>query len=122
MSGEIAFAIASARDSPTAVLHLPSLRKFARHALPTLVESSIGPAVLFYVVLSLAGFRGGEVDRYLGWPAQAISYKVGERVWLAVRETLRRSEGAAFDLRRFHQRAFELGLVGLGQLERELAA
>jgi uncharacterized protein (DUF885 family) len=66
-------------------------------------------------------FMASEVDRYLGWPAQAISYKVGERVWLAVRETVQRREGSSFDLRRFHQRAFELGLVGLGQLERELA-
>jgi uncharacterized protein (DUF885 family) len=66
-------------------------------------------------------FMASEVDRYLGWPAQAISYKVGERVWLSVRETVRRREGTAFDLRRFHQRAFELGLVGLGQLERELS-
>jgi uncharacterized protein (DUF885 family) len=67
-------------------------------------------------------FMASEVDRYLGWPAQAISYKVGERVWLGVRESVRRREGSAFDLRRFHQRAFELGLVGLGQLERELTA
>jgi uncharacterized protein (DUF885 family) len=66
-------------------------------------------------------FMASEVDRYLGWPAQAISYKVGERVWLAVREAVRKSEGSDFDLRRFHQRAFGLGLVGLGQLERELA-
>lgn len=67
-------------------------------------------------------FMASEVDRYLGWPGQAISYKVGERVWLAVRDSVRKREGAAFDLRRFHQEAFELGLVGLGQLERELAA
>jgi uncharacterized protein (DUF885 family) len=65
-------------------------------------------------------FMASEVDRYLGWPAQAISYKVGERVWLSVREAVRKREGAEFDLRSFHQRAFELGLVGLGQLEHEL--
>lgn len=63
-----------------------------------------------------------EVDRYLGWPAQAITYKVGERAWLATRERVRQREGARFSLRRFHQRAFELGPVGLGQLEQELAS
>ncbi|MFZ0664451.1 MAG: DUF885 domain-containing protein [Acidimicrobiales bacterium] len=66
-------------------------------------------------------FMASEVVRYLGWPAQAISYKVGERVWLETREKVRATEGATFDLKRFHQRAFELGLVGLGQLQRELA-
>jgi uncharacterized protein (DUF885 family) len=67
-------------------------------------------------------FMASEVDRYLGWPAQAISYKVGERIWLRTRETVRRQNGATFDPRRFHRRAFELGLVGLGQLEEELTA
>jgi uncharacterized membrane protein len=50
--------ITSASDSPAAVLHLPSLRHFGRRALPTLVESSLGPLVLFYAMLSLVGFRG----------------------------------------------------------------
>src|SRR4051812_33467392 len=40
-----------------------------------------------------------EVDRYLGRPGQAASYKVGERVWLAAREDARRRAGAAFDLK-----------------------
>ena len=30
-----------------------------------------------------ADFMASELDRYLGWPGQAICYKVGERVWLA---------------------------------------
>lgn len=65
-------------------------------------------------------FMASEVDRYLGWPAQAISYKVGERVWLTTRDRLRRRDGSNFDLKRFHQRAFELGLVGLAQFEAEM--
>ena len=44
-------------------------------------------------------FMRSEVDRYLGWPGQAISYKVGERVWLESRADARRRHGANFDLR-----------------------
>jgi uncharacterized protein (DUF885 family) len=62
-----------------------------------------------------------EILRYLGWPAQAISYKVGERRWLAAREDAKRRQGAAFDLKRFHTDALSLGPMGLAQLETELA-
>jgi hypothetical protein len=40
------------------VLHLPSPRAFVRHALPALIESTLGPGALFYIVLVTAGFRG----------------------------------------------------------------
>jgi len=63
-----------------------------------------------------------EILRYLGWPAQAISYKVGERRWLAAREAARQRQGASFDLKRFHTNALALGPMGLAQLERELSA
>ena len=43
-----------------------------------------------------------EVDRYLGWPGQAISYKVGERVWLDARADARQRHGSDFDLKAFH--------------------
>jgi uncharacterized protein (DUF885 family) len=66
-------------------------------------------------------FMASEVDRYLGWPGQAISYKVGERVWLECREDSRRRLGAAFDLKEFHSKALELGPMGLDQLRDELA-
>jgi uncharacterized protein (DUF885 family) len=67
-----------------------------------------------------ADFMASEVDRYLGWPGQAISYKVGERVWLAGRDGVRQRAGAAFDLKAFHRQALDLGPMGLDQLEREL--
>ncbi len=66
-------------------------------------------------------FMRSEVDRYLGWPGQAISYKIGERVWLAAREAARQQAGDAFDLKSFHARALNLGPMGLAQLRRELA-
>jgi uncharacterized protein (DUF885 family) len=66
-------------------------------------------------------FMRSEVDRYLGWPGQAISYKIGERVWLGARADARRRAGGAFDLKAFHARALDLGPMGLAQLQRELA-
>jgi uncharacterized protein (DUF885 family) len=66
-------------------------------------------------------FAASEVDRYLGLPGQAISYKLGERVWLAAREDARAREGAAFDLKAWHMRALALGSVGLDVLRAELA-
>ena len=67
-------------------------------------------------------FLRSEVDRYLGWPGQAICYKVGERAWLAVRERARERAGTSFNLKAFHTRALGLGPMGLAQLERELGS
>ena len=67
-------------------------------------------------------FLRSEVDRYLGWPGQAICYKVGERAWLSVRERARERAGASFNLKAFHTRALGLGPMGLAQLERELGS
>lgn len=63
-----------------------------------------------------------EIVRYLGWPGQAISYKVGERKWLEIRERARQKVGAAFDLKQFHTDVLDLGPMGLEQLEREMGA
>jgi uncharacterized protein (DUF885 family) len=62
-----------------------------------------------------------EIDRYLGWPGQAPSYKLGERLWLSAREEARRREGTAFDLKEFHKRALELGSMGLDNLREQLS-
>jgi uncharacterized protein (DUF885 family) len=65
-------------------------------------------------------FMASEIVRYLGWPAQAISYKVGERVWLEARADARRRHGPAFDLKAFHAHALNLGPLGLDLLRDEL--
>lgn len=62
----------------------------------------------------------GEITRYLGLPGQAISYKVGERVWRRARALVEQREGDRFSLPDFHARALSLGVLGLDQLEREL--
>jgi len=66
-------------------------------------------------------FLASEIVRYLGWPAQAISYKVGERKWLDAREAARKRMGASFDLKAFHTQALALGPMGLEMLETELS-
>ena len=67
-----------------------------------------------------ADFVASEVDRYLGIPGQAISYKVGERVWLEARESAKHSLGSDFDLKEWPNKALTLGPMGLAQMKREL--
>jgi uncharacterized protein (DUF885 family) len=62
------------------------------------------------------GFLRFELDRYLGWPGQAPSYKIGERLWRQLRDQVRDREGADFDVKAFHRRALDIGGVGLDVL------
>jgi uncharacterized protein (DUF885 family) len=62
-----------------------------------------------------------ELNRYLGWPGQAPSYKVGERIWLQARDDAKARHGAAFDLKAFHRDALNLGSLGLDPLRQALA-
>ena len=59
--------------------------------------------------------------RYISWPAQATTYKLGERAWLAGRDAARAKQGSSFALKRWHAAALALGALGLRDLERELA-
>ncbi|PRB65189.1 DUF885 domain-containing protein [Microbacterium sp. MYb45] len=61
-----------------------------------------------------------EVNRYLGWPGQAPSYKVGQRIWEQVRDGVRAAEGDAFSFKDFHKRALDIGGVGLDTLRTAL--
>jgi uncharacterized protein (DUF885 family) len=78
------------------------------------------PFVKRYTDVGGPGFALSELERYCGMPAQAISYKVGERTWLDVRAQLRARLGADFDLKRFHMDALHMGSLPLDQLQREL--
>jgi uncharacterized protein (DUF885 family) len=66
-------------------------------------------------------FLDSELVRYLGLPGQAISYKLGERAWLAGRAAAQRNRGAGFDLKAWHMAALSQGSLGLDDLAAELA-
>jgi uncharacterized protein (DUF885 family) len=65
-------------------------------------------------------FVDSEIVRYLSAPGQAISYKVGERAWLAGRAAASAARGDAFDLKAWHMAALSLGSLGLDDLTAEL--
>ncbi|PKZ41134.1 DUF885 domain-containing protein [Kytococcus schroeteri] len=76
-------------------------------------------AFLTHYVNMEEGFLRFELDRYLGWPGQAPSYKIGERLWLELRDECRaraEARGEEFDLKAFHRRALDLGGMGLDTL------
>ena len=66
-------------------------------------------------------FVASEIDRYLGIPGQAISYKIGERVWLQAREEAKARSVGEFNLKDWHTKALNLGGMGLAQMKRELS-
>jgi uncharacterized protein (DUF885 family) len=57
-----------------------------------------------------------EVNRYLGWPGQAPSYKIGQRIWEDLRAESQRREGKNFSLAAWHKRALDIGGTGLDTL------
>ena len=76
-------------------------------------------AVLRHHTVISEGRLRFEVSRHLGWPAQPLTYAVGERVWQAGRRSAQeqaRAEGGRLDLRAFHNRGIDLGSVGLDLL------
>lgn len=59
-----------------------------------------------------------EANRYLGWPGQAPSYKVGQRIWEQIRDEYVKANGP--DLKEFHKKALSVGSVGLDTLRTAL--
>jgi len=63
-----------------------------------------------------------EVDRYIAWPAQALSYKMGQMKILELRQRAQRELGAKFDLRAFHDAVLDQGPLPLDMLEAKINA
>jgi uncharacterized protein (DUF885 family) len=58
-----------------------------------------------------------ETDRYIAWPAQACSYKIGQLKFLELRERARKELGPKFDIRAFHDEMLNGGSLPLDLLE-----
>jgi len=67
-----------------------------------------------------AQFVNFEVHRYFGWPGQAPSYKIGQRIWEQIRDEYEKRQGANFNIKDFHMKALNLGSIGLDVLEKAM--
>jgi len=63
-----------------------------------------------------------EIDRYIGWPGQALAYKVGQMKILELRDRARKVQGGDFDIRAFHDELLGVGAIPLDALERRMDA
>ena len=61
-----------------------------------------------------------EVNRYFGWPGQAPSYKIGQRIWEQLRDEAAARAGSKFDIKAFHTKALNLGGLPLETLKMAL--
>ena len=61
-----------------------------------------------------------EIDRYISWPGQALSYKIGELKIRELRKTAEKELGNQFNIRDFHEVILEKGTVTLPLLEKRI--
>jgi len=58
-----------------------------------------------------------ETDRYIAWPAQALSYKLGQLKFRELRDRAQNALGSKFDIRTFHDEMLDGGTLPLDLLE-----
>ena len=61
-----------------------------------------------------------EVDRYIAWPGQALSYKMGQMEILALREQAEKGLGAKYDIKTFHDELLSAGPLPLDVLHQRM--
>ena len=61
-----------------------------------------------------------EVDRYIAWPGQALSYYMGELAFERGRAKARAALGPKFNIRAYHDAVLALGFVPLGEIDRRV--
>ena len=74
-------------------------------------NSALAPAEIAY-----------EIDRYTGWPGQALAYKIGEIRIRAIRARAEKALGPKFDIRRFHDALIDDGAMPMDMLDRRMDA
>lgn len=100
-------------------LHAPNDAPYRPGAL---IDFDYGAGMLVEVGRMRPAHAQSEMTRYLGWPGQAIAYKVGEREMLSLRDAVRARQGSAFDLKKFHASILSTGAIGLGALRKLILA
>ncbi len=73
-----------------------------------------------YMIATSANAEGdatAEIERYVVWPGQALGYMVGKLTWLRLRDAMKAKQGAAFDIKAFHDAGLLCGAVPLDVLE-----
>lgn len=61
-----------------------------------------------------------EIDRYIGWPGQAVSYKIGELTIKSLRQKAEQALGDKFDIKEFHYYILKNGSIPLEELKKEI--
>ena len=61
-----------------------------------------------------------EIERYMAWPGQACSYKIGQLKIRELRSILEKRDGQSFDVKKFHRMVLESGCLPLAVLEKRL--
>ncbi|MBU4215343.1 MAG: DUF885 domain-containing protein, partial [Actinobacteria bacterium] len=88
-------------------------------------DADKGWALLVDNVNMSESFLRFEWLRYLGWPGQAPSYKVGQRLWEQIRDdaaAASAARGEPFDIAAFHARALSMGSLPLDVLKAALTS
>jgi uncharacterized protein (DUF885 family) len=61
-----------------------------------------------------------EIERYMAIPGQALSYKIGQLKIIELREKAEGKMGSKFDIKKFHEKVLESGVLPLALLEKKI--